>query len=181
MGTQAWAACPRSVGAMSDIRSPVRIGDDAAVLDLVPLASDMPTVEDLRMVLAAYRIRGMLGFRSRRAEVARIRREVTGAVHAVQPRTVVMVFEGADGASRRRVDRIARHVTRDIRVAATNAVGSDTTVIGLVVMTGQERDLAATCVRHVAVEPPERGDGLVFHAADLRRANIYELIEEAVV
>ena len=27
----------------------------------------------------------------------------------------------------------------------------------------------------------ERGDGLVFHAADLRRANIYELIEEAVV
>ena len=47
---------------MSDIRSPVRIGDDAAVLDLVPLASDMPTVEDLRMVLAAYRIRGMLGF-----------------------------------------------------------------------------------------------------------------------
>ena len=91
---------------MSDIRSPVRIGDDAAVLDLVPLASDMPTVEDLRMVLAAYRIRGMLGFRSRRAEVARIRREVTGAVHAVQPRTVVMVFEGADGASRRRVDRM---------------------------------------------------------------------------
>ena len=79
---------------MSDIRSPVRIGDDVAVLDLVPLASDMPTVEDLRMVLAAYRIRGMLGFRSRRAEVARIRREVTGAVHSVQPRTVVMVFEG---------------------------------------------------------------------------------------
>lgn len=83
----------RSVGAMSDMRLPVRIGDDAAVLDLVPLASDMPTVEDLRMVLAAYRIRGMLGFRSRRAEVARIRREVTGAVHSVQPRTVVMVFE----------------------------------------------------------------------------------------
>lgn len=115
MGTQAWAACfslqltlhasagqsarkPRSVGAMSDMSLPVRIGDDAAVLDLVPLASDMPTVEDLRMVLAAYRIRGMLGFRSRRAEVARIRREVTGAVHSVQPRTVVMVFEGADGA-----------------------------------------------------------------------------------
>jgi hypothetical protein len=54
-------------------------------------------------------------------------------------------------------------------------------VIGLVIMSGQERDLAATCVRHVATEPPARGDGLVFHAADLRRANIYELIEEAVV
>ena len=70
MGTQACAACfslqltlhasagqsarkPRSVGAMSDMSLPVRIGDDAAVLDLVPLASDMPTVEDLRMVLGA--------------------------------------------------------------------------------------------------------------------------------
>lgn len=41
--------------------------------------------------------------------------------------------------------------------------------------------LAATCVRHIAVEPSERGGGLVFHAVDLRRANIYELIEEAVV
>lgn len=166
---------------MTEMSLPVRIGDDPAVLDLVPLISDMPTVRDLRMVLAAYRIRGMLSFRSRRAEVARIRHEVTEAVHTVQPRTVVMVFEAADGATRRRVARIARHVTRDISVAATNAVGSDTTVIGFVVMSGQERDLAATCVRHVAVEPPERGDGLVFHAADLRRANIYELIEEAVV
>ena len=166
---------------MTEMNAPVRIGDDPAVLDLVPLISDMPTAGDLRMVLAAYRVRGMLSFRSRRAEVARIRREVTDAVHTVQPRTVVMVFEAVDGATRRRVDRIARHVTRDISVAATNAVGSDTTVIGLVVMSGRERDLAATCVRHVAVEPPERGDGLVFHAADLRRANIYELIEEAVV
>lgn len=165
---------------MSEMSS-IRIGDDAALLALVPLASDMPTAKDQRLVLAAYRIRGMLGFRSRRSEVARIRQEVTAALHEVLPRTVVMAFEGADGASRRRVDRIARHVIRDISETATNAVGSDTTVIGLVIMSQQERDLAATCVRHVAVEPPESGDGLVFHAADLRRANIYQLIEEAVV
>lgn len=76
---------------------------------------------------------------------------------------------------------MARRITRGVSVIATNTVGSDTTVIGLVIMSGQERDLAATCVRHVATEPPARGDGLVFHAADLRRANIYELIEEAVV
>ena len=165
---------------MSEMSS-IRIGDDAALLALVPLASDMPTAKDQRLVLAAYRIRGMLSFRSRRSEVTRIRQEVSVAVLEVTPRTVVMTFEGVDGASRRRVDRIARRVTRDISVAATNVVGSDTTVIGLVIMSQRERDLAATCVRHVAVEPPGRGDGLVFHASDLRRANIYELIEEAVL
>ena len=66
-------------------------------------------------------------------------------------------------------------------MTSTQAVGTDTTVNGLVIITGQERGLAATCVRHIAVEPSERGGGLVFHAVDLRRANIYELIEEAVV
>ena len=165
---------------MSEPSLPIRIGDDAALLALVPLASDMLTAKDQRLVLAAYRIRGMLSFRSRRSEFARIRQEVIAALHEVRPRTVVMAFEGADGVSRRSVDRIARHVTRDISVAATNVVGSDTTVIGLVIMSQRERDLAATCVRHVAVEPPGRGDGLVFNAADLSRANIYELIEEAV-
>lgn len=123
----------------------------------------------------------MLSFRSRKNEVARIRQEVTAALHEGMPRTIVMAFEGVDGASRRRVDTIARRVTRDISVTATNTVGSETTVIGLVIMSEGERSLAATCVRHVAVEPPERGDGLVFHAVDLGRANIYELIEEAVV
>ena len=54
-------------------------------------------------------------------------------------------------------------------------------LIGVVVMSPAERDLAAACVRHVAAQPPHRGDGLVFHASDLRRANIYELIEEAVL
>jgi hypothetical protein len=166
---------------MSEPSLAVRIGDDDALLALVPLASDMPTGEDQRMVLAAYRIRGMLTFRSRRSEAARIREEVVTALRDVRPRTVVMAFEGADGASRRRVDRIARHLTRDISVTATNAVGADTTVIGLVIMSGRERDLAASCVRHVALEPPERGDGLVFHAVDLGRANIYELIAEAIV
>ena len=39
---------------------PIRIGDDAALLALVPLASDMLTAKDQRLVLAAYRIRGML-------------------------------------------------------------------------------------------------------------------------
>ena len=158
-----------------------RIGDDATLLALVPLASDMPTAKDERLVLAAYRIRGMLGFRLRRSEVVHIRREVIAAVHEVMPRTVMMAFEGIDGASRRRVDRIARRVTRDVSVTATNVVGAETTVIGLVIMSDRERDLAATCVRHVAQEPPERGDGLVFHAAELSRANIYELIAEAVV
>ena len=158
----------------------IRIGDDAALLALVPLASEIPAANDHRLVLAAYRISGMLGFRSRKREVARIRQEVTAALHEAMPRTVVMAFEGVDGTSRRRVDRIARRVTRDISVTATNTVGSETTVIGLVIMSQRERDLAATCVQHVAVEPPERGDGLVFHASDLGRANIYELIEEAV-
>jgi hypothetical protein len=161
--------------------SSIRIGDDTALLALVPSASVTPTAEDERLVLAAYRIRGMLRFRSRRSEVARIRQEVIVAIHEVMPRTVVMAFEGADGASRRRVDRVARRVTRAISVTATNVVGAETTVIGLVIMSDRERDLAATCVRHVAVEPPERGDGLVFHAAELSRANIYELIAEAVV
>lgn len=165
---------------MSEMSS-IRIGDDAALLELVPLASAMPTAKDERMVLAAYQIRGMLRLRSRRSEIARIRQEVIAAVHEVMPRTVVMAFEGADGATRRRVDRVAKRVTRDISVSATNVVGAETTVIGLVIMSDRERDLAAACVRHVAVEPPERGDGLVFHAAELSRANIYELIAEAVV
>ena len=161
--------------------SSIRIGDDAALLALVPVASVMRPAKGERLLLAAYRIRGMLSFRSRRSEVTRIRQEVSVAVLEVTPRTVVMTFEGVDGASRRRVDRIARRVTRDISVTATNVVGLQTTVIGLVIMSARERGLAATCVRHVAVEPPERGDGLVFPAADLSRANIYELIAEAVV
>lgn len=165
---------------MSEMSS-VRIGDDAALLALVPVEFEMPTADDQRLVLAAYRIKGMLSFRSRRSEVTRIREEVIAALREVMPRTVVMAFEGVDGASRRRVDRIARRVTRDVSVTATNTVGSETNVIGLVIMSQGERDLAATCVRHVAVEPPERGDGLVFHAADLGRANIYELIDEAVI
>jgi len=51
---------------MSEPSLPIRIGDDAALLALVPLASDMLTAKDQRLVLAAYRIRGMLSFRSRR-------------------------------------------------------------------------------------------------------------------
>lgn len=112
--------------------------------------------------------------------MTRIREEVIAALREVMPRTVVMAFEGVEGASRRRVDRVARRVTRDISVTATNTVGSETTVIGLVIMSQMERDLAASCVRHVAEEPPESGDGLVFHAGDLGRANIYQLIEEAI-
>ncbi len=166
---------------MSVVKSPIRIGDDAALLELVPSTSGVPTAEDQRMVLAAYHVSGKLGYRARRSEAARIRDEVVASLREVQPRTVVAVFGGSHGASRRRVDRMARRITRGVSVIATNTVGSDTTVIGLVIMSGQERDLAATCVRHVATEPPARGDGLVFHAADLRRANIYELIEEAVV
>lgn len=161
--------------------SSIRIGDDSALLELVPLESAMPTAKDERMVLAAYQIRGMLKLRWRRSEIARIRQEVIAAVHEVMPRTVVMAFEGADGATRRHVDRVAKRVTRDISVSATNVVGAETTVIGLVIMSDRERDLAATCVRHVAEEPPERGDGLVFHAAELGRGNIYELIAEAVI
>lgn len=52
---------------MSEPSLPIRIGDDAALLALVPLASDMLTAKDQRLVLAAYRIRGMLSFRSRRS------------------------------------------------------------------------------------------------------------------
>ena len=166
---------------MSEMISPVRIGDATALLGLVPLASETPTHKDQRLVLAAYLIGGMLRFKSRRSELTRIRQEAIAALHEVRPRTVVMAFEAADGASRRRVDRIARRLTRDISVAATNAVGSDTTVIGLVIMSALDRELASACVRHVAEDPPESGDGLVFHAADLSRANIYELIEEAVL
>lgn len=161
--------------------SSIRIGDDDALLALVPQMADMPTDKDLRLVIAAYRIKGMLGFRSRRSEVTRIRQQVMHALREVNPLTVVMTFEGIEGASRNRVDRIARRVTRDISVSATNTVGSATIVIGLVIMSQGERDLAARCVRHVAEEPPESGDGLVFHAADLGRANIYELIEESVI
>jgi hypothetical protein len=72
-------------------------------------------------------------------------------------------------------------VVGEVSRSATNLVGADTTVIGVVVMSPAERDLAAACVRHVAEQPPHQGDGLVFHASDLRRANIYELIEEAVL
>lgn len=42
--------------------SSIRIGDDAALLALVPVASVMRTAKGERLLLAAYRIRGMLSF-----------------------------------------------------------------------------------------------------------------------
>jgi hypothetical protein len=152
---------------------PLRIGDAHGILDLVPVTVDSTAVGKEKMVLAAYGVSGALGFRMRRQREAEIRAEVAAALHEVRPRTVVMVFEGISGTPRSRVDRISRRVTREVSVDATNMVGSYTTVIGLVVMSPEERALAATCVRHVASDPPESGDGLVFHAADLRRANIF--------
>jgi hypothetical protein len=112
---------------------------------------------------------------------SRIEHEVTAALHIVRPGTVVVAFDGAGTMSRARVHRLATGVVGEVSRSATNLVGADTTVIGVVVMSPAERDLAAACVRHVAEQPPHQGDGLVFHASDLRRANIYELIEEAVL
>lgn len=159
---------------------PVKLGDAQEFLMLVPSPLAERVAEDERLVVAAYRFRRGLGIRARRALASRIEHEVTAALHIVRPGTVV-AFDGAGTMSRARVHRLATGVVGEVSRSATNLVGADTTVIGVVVMSPAERDLAAACVRHVAAQPPHRGDGLVFHASDLRRANIYELIEEAVL
>ena len=160
---------------------PVKLGDAHDFLTLVPSPPTERVAEDERLVLAAYRFPRGLGIWARRALASRIEHEVTTALHIVRPGTVVVAFDGAGTMSRARVHRLATGVVGEVSRSATNLVGVDTTVIGVVVMSPAERDLAAACVRHVAAQPPHRGDGLVFHASDLRRANIYELIEEAVL
>lgn len=160
---------------------PVKLGDAQEFLMLVPSPLAERVAEDERLVVAAYRFRRGLGIRARRALASRIEHEVTAALHIVRPGTVVVAFDGAGTMSRARVHRLASGVVGEVSRSATNLVGVDTTVIGVVVMSPAERDLAAACVRHVAAQPPHRGDGLVFHASDLRRANIYELDRKSVV
>ncbi len=165
---------------MNAEKAPIRVGDATAVLDLIPDGVLESAPPEERLLLAAFRMGNPLGFRERREAVSSIVERVTNAIHATQPRTILIVFEGTNDNKRRRVDRVARTVTRKLSTTATNTVGADTTVIGLVIMSPTERDLAATCIRHVATDPPERGDGLVFHAAALEYANIYQLIDEAI-
>lgn len=152
---------------MFEMSSPIRIGDDVALHALVPLAAGMPVAKERGWCWPRTESKECFAFDPRGPrQLGPVRTSLP--LYEVRPRTGCDAFE-ADGASRGRIDR---RVTRDISVTSTQAVGTDTAVIGLVIVTGQERGLVATCVRDIAVEPSERGGGLVFHAINLRRAEL---------